>query len=96
MENNNKINTIYTTQKIQTIYPEKNSALKKLNAFNAKMSNSDFNNSYTRYSIELKLVDKALNELLQSDSKEIMEQLISRRKVLLATLKSYGLVYQKT
>lgn len=93
MENNNKINTIYNTQKIQTIYPEKNSALKKLNAFNAQMSDSDFNNSCTRYSIELKLVDEALNELSQCDSKEIVKQLTTRRRELLGVLENYGLLY---
>ncbi len=93
MENNYKINTIYTTQKIQTVYPEKNSALKKLNAFNAQMSDSDFNNSCTRYSIELKLVDEALNELSQCDSKEIVKQLATRRRELLGVLENYGLLY---
>ncbi len=93
MGNNYKININTVIQKTEIKYPEKNDALKKLNDFNTIISKSDFNSSYTRYSIELKLIDAALNELSEIDSKEIIEQLISRRKILLDNLKSFGVSY---
>ncbi len=71
----------------------RNGALAKLNEFNAKMSKSDFSNSYTRYSIELKLTDEALQELSGSDSAEIIDKLTSRKEVLLNELKKYGISY---
>ena len=94
MNNNNKINMIAADIKTGIKHPEKNSALNKLNAFNDKMSKSDFNNSYTRYSIELKLVDESLKELSESDSKDITEQLMARRQFLLEKLRSYGVSYR--
>ena len=93
MDNNYKININATSQQTHINYPSKSSALKKLNTFNAKMTKSDFNNSYTRYSIELKLIDEALKDLSENDSKDIIKQLTDRRQVLLGKLRSYGISY---
>lgn len=93
MDNNYTINTNGAVQKTKIKYTEENDSLKKLNAFNAKMTKSDFNSSYTRYSIELKLVDEALSELSGSDLKDVIEQLTSRRKILLEELKRFGVSY---
>lgn len=93
MDNNYKININGAAQQPEINYPPKSSALKKLNTFNAKISKSDFNNSYTRFSIELKLIDEALKDLSENDSKDIIEQLTARRQVLLEKLRSYGISY---
>jgi len=93
VDNNYKINPSGAVKKTKIDYTEKSDVLKNLNAFNAKMAKSDFNSSYTRYSIELKLVDEALNELSGSDLNEVIEQLTSRRKILLDELKRFGVSY---
>lgn len=93
MDNNNKININGFAKQTEINYTSPNSTLKKLNIFNAKMAKSEFNNSYTRYSIELKLVDEALKDLSENDSKKIIEQLTARRQVLLEKLRNYGVSY---
>lgn len=95
MDNNYKINTDGTEKQTKIDYATQNSALKKLNAFNAQMTKSDFNNSYTRYSIELKLIDEALKDLSENGSKKIIEQLTDRRQVLLENLRKYGILYKE-
>ena len=68
-------------------------ALMRLKEFSDKMENSDFKNSYTKYSVELKLVAKAINECKDEDSKTL-EILNARKKFLLDKLKTFGVHYK--
>ena len=64
-----------------------------LNLFKVKYIINTNGRNNKRYSIELKLIDEALKDLSENDSKDIIKQLTDRRQVLLGKLRSYGISY---
>jgi len=70
--------------------------LSKLNEFRKAISNSDLKNSYTRYSIELKLVQNAQQELgLKGDNGELLAQLIQQEANIIQALDEMGFSIKK-
>jgi len=66
-------------------------AKKKLLEYTKKMDKSDFCHSYTRYSIELKLLDDAIKEACELDKNSVAE-LEKRKANVLKSLEEMGFV----
>lgn len=66
-------------------------AKKRLLEYTQKMDKSDFCHSYTRYSIELKLLDDAINEAGELDKASVSE-LEKRKSVVVKSIEEMGYV----
>ena len=69
--------------KIKMDNKSQKSALEKLTEFNKSMENSDFKNSYTCFSIEIKLIDEAIAEMKTFQNKAKVDELTNRKQQII-------------
>lgn len=65
-------------------------AKRKLTEYVKKIEHSDFCNSYTRYSLEAKLLDDAIKEAQDVSDENSLEQLLTRKAEINKKLKEMG------
>lgn len=70
-------------------------AFTKLNDFVSLMENSDFKNSYTRYSVEMKLLDEAIVEMEKNKNLNEVDNLKQRKAEVVEKLAKMGFVIKK-
>ena len=87
----NMVNNFYSKSNKNQLPP----ALKKLTEYNKKMENSDFFNSYSRYSVELKLLKDAIIEAESLNDKESAVALKKRKAQVEEHLKNMGFIIKE-
>ena len=87
---NNNINGYINPTNITDLGLKDLSAVEMLEAFQKKIDKSDLKNSYTRYSTELDLLNKAISELKTKGNLKQAEELETKRQQVIKVLNALG------
>ena len=89
---NNDYNNRNIGKNIKVDDKSQTSAITKLACFVSKMEKSDFKNSYTRFSIEMKLIDDAIIEMKNNNNLNEVDNLKQRKAEVVEKLAKMGFV----